>query len=148
MSKYLGYWKFNSQLLIDQTYVNIIDRTIQEAVKEYRENGNADDLSTITLSCDAQAFLEILKCKIRSATTQHPVAISRNRKETEMNLESEIRNLREELDDIDDVESYKIMKEKETELEQIRKIKMRAVILRSKARRRKVYGLLLQIIKT
>jgi hypothetical protein len=63
-----GYWKFNSQLLRDSNYIDIVKTCIRDTLSEYYSVGNIDDFLHVELLCNDQVFFEILKMKIRSVS--------------------------------------------------------------------------------
>ena len=77
-----GYWKFNSQLLRDIEYVELVKSCITETVEEYLISGDVKDCSNVELSCNDQVFWEILKVKIRSITISHSIKKAREERNT------------------------------------------------------------------
>jgi hypothetical protein len=75
-----GYWKFNSQLLRDSNYIDIIKTCIRDTLSEYYSGGNIDDFLHVEL-CNDQVFFEILKMKIRSVSITYSIRKSRDEKE-------------------------------------------------------------------
>jgi hypothetical protein len=63
-----GYWKFNSQLLRDLNYIDIVKSCIRDTLSEYYSVGNIDDFLHVELLCNDQVFFEIVKMKIRSVS--------------------------------------------------------------------------------
>ena len=51
-----GYWKFNSQLLRDSEYINLVKTCIKNTISEYYSNGDVDDIINVELSCNDQNF--------------------------------------------------------------------------------------------
>jgi hypothetical protein len=68
-----GYWKFNSQLLKDSNYIDIVKTCIRDTLSEYYSVGNFDDFLHVELLCNDQVFFEILKMKIRSVSITYRV---------------------------------------------------------------------------
>jgi hypothetical protein len=46
-----GYWKFNSQLLRDSNYIDIVKTCIRDTLSEYYSVGNIDDFLHVELLC-------------------------------------------------------------------------------------------------
>ena len=44
-----GYWKFNSQLLRDSNYIDIVKTCIRDTLSEYYSGGNIDDFLHVYL---------------------------------------------------------------------------------------------------
>ena len=51
-----GYWKFNSQLLRDFEYIDLVKTCIKDTVAEYYFCGNTEDFLNVELSCNDQIF--------------------------------------------------------------------------------------------
>jgi hypothetical protein len=51
-----GYCKFNSQLLRDSEYSNLVKTWIKNTISEYYSNGDVDDIINVELSCNDQNF--------------------------------------------------------------------------------------------
>jgi hypothetical protein len=47
-----GYWKFNSQLLRDSNYIDIVKTCIRDTLSEYYSGGNIDDFLHVELLCN------------------------------------------------------------------------------------------------
>jgi hypothetical protein len=67
-SKGQGYWKFNSSLLHEPVYVTEIKQTIQDSVKQYKIEGEPNEV-TFNISC--RHFWETLKMSIRGNTIRY-----------------------------------------------------------------------------
>jgi hypothetical protein len=76
-----GYWKCNSQLLMDSNYIDIVKTCIRDTLSEYYSGGNIDDFLHVELLCNDQVFFEILKMKIRSVSIVYSIKQSRDEKE-------------------------------------------------------------------
>ena len=44
-----GYWKFNSQLLRDSEYINLVKTCIKNTISEYYSNGDVDDIINVEI---------------------------------------------------------------------------------------------------
>ena len=73
-----GYWKFNSQHLLVNNYVEKVKTCLRDTLEEYAIPGeNLDDLLNIQLKCNDQLFFEISKMKIRSITIEYSITKSK-----------------------------------------------------------------------
>jgi hypothetical protein len=92
-----GYWKFNSQLLMDSNYIDIVKTCITDTLSEYYSVGNIDDFLHVELLCNDQVFFEILKMKIRSVSITYSIRKSRDDKEKTIKLENDIQILENQM---------------------------------------------------
>jgi hypothetical protein len=120
-----GYWKFNSSLLDNKDYVNLVNETIQN-FNDNRTNAR----NSATLNWD------LLKMNIRRETIMFAKNLAKKRRkrekellETLKTLEEEISNLTEDNENLKDL--HQITKQ---EYEQLENQKTRGIMLRSKAR--------------
>ena len=89
-----GYWKFNSQHLLDNNYVEKVKTCLRDTLEEYAIPGeNLDDLLNVQLKCNDQLFFEIIKMKIRSITIEYSITKSKREREFTKSLENEILHL-------------------------------------------------------
>ena len=134
-----GYWKFNSCLLQDEHYINLILQVINETISEYScspydktkvcsMNGN-----DICFVIDDQLFFETLLCNIRGKSISYSAHIKKVNSEREQFLIKEIdwmeNNLSENSWKLNYVDSLK------DELQNIRFNKVKGILLRSRAQR-------------
>ena len=132
------FWKFNTSLLSDKTYLDEINKTIIEVISEYAVFPyNRDNLDTISsldveLTINDQLFLDVLLMKIRSKTISYASYKKRKFEETERQLLLEIENL-EKKETLNNLEQD-TLKAKHEELVNIRDFRLRGVLLRSRAR--------------
>lgn len=113
-----GFFKFNSMLLKEEEYVEMIKDTIEQFS---RENINMTN-KAILWDC--------LKCLIRGKTISYATAQARKRKQMENYLVEKINSLEKNLTDnnMDEYQTYK------AELESIYDMKSKGIVMRSKAR--------------
>jgi hypothetical protein len=52
-----GYWKFNSQLMRDSNYIDIVKTCIRDTLSEYYSGGNIDDFLHVELLCNMREKL-------------------------------------------------------------------------------------------
>ena len=128
-----GYWKFNSQLLKDTQYVNIVKKCIADTVSEYFVQGSVDDILNLELSVEDQMFFEILKMKIRSISIEYSVRKSREEKDTNSKLEQDIQNLENEMNSNPSLTTQETLNKKKGELENVRQKIIDGLLLRSRA---------------
>ena len=131
------FWKFNSSLLRDIAYVNLVKQTIQDVTKQYaalpyeRENIKEIPTESIQLTISDQLFLDVLIMEIRAKTITYGINKKRQLNEREDYLEKEIQRLEREVNTQN--KNVELQKKKD-ELQEIRKIKIDGIIMRSKAR--------------
>ena len=131
-----SFWKFNSSLLRDTAYVNIVKETIRDVKEQYaafpyaRESINELITEDIQLTISDQLFLDVLIMEIRAKTITYGIRKKKELKEKEDSIEKEIQRLEKELSK----HNVKKLQEKKDELQEIRKTKMDGIALRSKAR--------------
>ena len=79
-----GFWKFNTSLLKDTSYVELIKSTIQNVKSEYSINENNQSLLSY------QMFFEMLKLQIRGISIPYCSKKKRDMKLQEVQLEGRI----------------------------------------------------------
>jgi exonuclease III len=126
-----GYWKFNSSLLYDNQYTQLVKNIISETVEEYHKSGN--NRQDMIFSINDQLLFEILKMKIRSASISYAIKRKRNRIEHEKYLEREILKLESIPSTLTD-NNIKLLQDKKLELENLRTEKIKGIIFRCKAK--------------
>ena len=117
-----GFWKFNSSLLKDSKYVDLVNQQIEKSKIQYQ---NLENKSLLW---------DIIKCDIRGITISYSSHKAKEMRKKENNLQERLRDLEELLD-----ESHEITLENEynnikTELENIHENKAKGQLIRSKAR--------------
>ena len=131
-----GLWKFNVSLLKDKTYVDTIKKCIKDTKVQYMlpvynmdlvEDNLNNDLIQFTIS--HQLFLETLLMEIRGKTISYSAYKKKKEREKEDSLQKEIENL-EKADDI----NLNLLETKKEELENLRKEKVKGIIIRSRVR--------------
>ena len=131
------FWKFNASLLSDIDYVQQINELIEQIINEYaafpynRTYIKDIPLEDLTLTISDQTFLDFLLMKIRSKTISYSSIKKKKLEEKEKRLMKEIEKL--ENNEIDE-NSYILIENKKEELVSIREIRMKGVLIRSKAR--------------
>ncbi|KAK3107474.1 hypothetical protein FSP39_015361 [Pinctada imbricata] len=133
-----GFWRFNNTLLKDKEYLKLVNETITEvklqyATTNYERNEIQDiDPNNITLTIDDQLFLETLIVIIRGNTISYSTAKKRELIQQTENLEKKIEKL-ENHDGLTEDRQNELRNLKK-ELEQIRENKMKAIMMRVKAK--------------
>ena len=128
-----GYWKFNSQLLRDSNYIDIVKTCIRNTLSEYYSVGNIDDFLHVELLCNDQVFFEILKMKIRSVSITYSIRKSRDEKEKTLKLENDIQILENQMN-LNPTEFIQAsLNQKKGELENQRQDIVEGLLLQSRA---------------
>ena len=131
-----GLWKFNVSLLKDKMYVNTVKKCINDTKeqymlpvysKEFIEDSNNNDMIQFTIS--HQLFLETLLMEIRGKTISHSAYKKKKEKEKEDSLQKAIANL-EKSSEI----NFDLLEIKKEELENVRKEKIKGIIIRSRVK--------------
>ena len=124
-----GFWKLNTSFLLDDEYVDLIKKTIDNVANEYRNN----------VEVDAVLLWDTMKMQIRSSSLKYAKEKKAKIKSKEKTLESDISSLRKQLEEgnLSDTAKSDICKEldiKTLQFEKISQYHTRGAILRSKAR--------------
>ena len=124
-----GFWKLNTSLLTDTTFVEKIKETIQETATEYKN----DELVNPGL------LWEMIKLKVRQQSIAFSASIKRAKKRKEDELEKEISNLEKQIDiatgpDSLNQNANERMKALKEELEKIIEHRTKGAILQSKSK--------------
>ena len=128
-----GYWKFNSLLLREPDYIDIVKQCITDSTSEYYLDGRMSDYLNVELSCNDQLFFEILKMKIRSLTIKYSIKKSREDKQESVKLEDDIQILENEMNLNPNVDTQFHLNQKKAELENKRQKVIDGLLLRSRA---------------
>ena len=124
-----GFWKLNTSFLLDDEYVDLIKKTIDNVANEYRNN----------VEVDAVLLWDTMKMQIRSSSLKYAKEKKAKIKSKEKTLELDISSLRKQLEEgnLSDTAKSDICKEldiKTLQFEKISQYHTRGAILRSKAR--------------
>jgi hypothetical protein len=132
------FWKFNSSLLMDKTYIEEINKEINCVKSEYAafpyKRNTLENIppSDIELTIPDQLFLDVLLMKIRTKTISYASVKKRGLEEKEKTLQARIEMLEaKETLSTDEKTSFENDKR---ELVKIRDHRMKGVLLRSRAR--------------
>lgn len=136
--KHFSLWKFNSLLLKDKIYLEEVNQLILSVKEEYavlpyaRENIEQIADSELQLTISDQLFLDTLLMKIRAKTISYASIKKRERLKLEDMLQKKLGILEQKLllteEEKEELENAKL------ELVNLREIKMKGVMLRSRAR--------------
>ncbi len=128
-----GLWTFNNSLLKDLDYVDIINKTIDETVQQYRtDKNNLDyDSSNVQFDISDQLFFETLKIQIRGASIPYAARKKKMLNERENQLNRKIEEVHNETNRTDETDRRE--DELKTELQRLREFKTRESILKTKA---------------
>lgn len=136
--KRINFWKFNTSLLKDSSYLTEINTLISDIIKEFavspynKENLENIPLSDITFSVSDQIFLDYLLMKIRSKTISYAAWKNKSLTENETKLKEEIAKIHSSGITNDTINNTLL--ELENELKQLREIRLKGVLIRSRAR--------------
>ena len=131
-----GTWKFNSSLLKNKTYVELINKTIDETIEEYivpiYNPLKIHDVpkNEITLTIDDTLFLDTLLMKIRGKSIRFSGKQKRIQNEKEQKLIREIEQL-ESNPTLSNLNT--LIQDKKIELQEIRNIRLKGNMIRSRA---------------
>lgn len=137
LSKRNSFWKFNSSLLKDKEYGDMVNDTINNIMQEYASTScvNEEDTNKATtenqFTVSDQVFLDFLLMKIRQNTISYAASKKRKENEREINLINNIKNLEQKSNMT--TEENEQLHEHKTQLEKIREKKMEGVLIRSRA---------------
>ena len=128
-----GFWKFNTSLLHDTAYIQLVKQVIETTVCDYSVDKNDSNLG------QNQMLFELIKLNIRGHTIAYSTKKAKDNKDNEIKLEKKITQLENNLMDACLSNDMGLIKEIETNL-QIAKADLsilrdrlvRAYILRSK----------------
>ena len=136
-TKHKCYWKFNNSLLNDKNYAELINEIIIETTKQYalpvynHNNFKQLDLAEIELLINDQLFFETLLLEIRGKTIAYSSFKKRENEKQEKNLNDEIKKIESEVDL--GQEQVINLEQKKLELQELREIKIRGMIVRSRS---------------
>lgn len=66
-----GFWKFNTSLLKDPTYVDIVKTCISDVITQYNQRNQLATDENVKLTIDDQLFFDVLKMEIRGRTIKY-----------------------------------------------------------------------------
>ena len=115
-----GFWKFNSQLLHDKQYVDNINTLITKAEKD-----------TATME-DKGLRWDCIKCEIRTNTLSYSINKTKEKKQLQHNLESEIKLLQDKLVEDPNEDNLQKYEKIQKDIENIELESTKGAILRSK----------------
>ena len=130
-----GLWKLNNSLLYDKTYIDEINKKINEIIIQYAvplynfENIDSIPKDSIQLTISDQLFLETLLMEIRGKSISYASFKKKTNNMLENNLKEEIKELEKNTDNYN-IEEIEI---KKLELENIRIKKLEGSMIRSRA---------------
>lgn len=123
-----GTWKFNNSLLYDRDYIDLIKKSINDLINQYKIDDN-DDLYESAFSIDDQLLWETLKMSIRGKTISYSSFKKKERDKRETTLENELAKLNENF-----AQNEELIKQKDQELKAMREEKIKGIIMRTKAK--------------
>ena len=131
-----GFWKFNNSLLTDKEYVELIKKKIVDVKAQYAcpvycfENIKSVENTSLCFTISDQLLLDILLTEIRGKTISYSTYKKEKSTEREISLGKEIQLLEQNLTD----SMSDTLIEKQKELENISKHKLRGQIVRARAK--------------
>ena len=117
-----GFWKFNTTLLKDETYLNDMKLLIHDLKQKYRD------------LLDKQLVWDVMKCGIRTATIRYAIQKCKNKKQMEVELERKLHELEEKLDRTPNDSIQSEYEAVTNELNNILMHKTKGAMLRSRAK--------------
>jgi exonuclease III len=136
LKKGKGFWKLNNSLLTDKVYVDLIKQKIQDIKTQYAcpvynmENLHDIDNENLQLTICDKLFLDTLLMEIRGKTISYSSYKKKKIKEQETLLEKEILQLEENITE----NTADQLANKQKEMEEIRKNKMKGQCIRSRVK--------------
>ena len=131
-----GVWKFNTNLLRDQAYLELINQCIKDEVIKYAvpvynmQSINTIPENELQITISENLFLEMLFLRIRGETVRY----SSTKNKLEVSRESELLSDLEKLENEEDMaDSHNKINQKQYELLEIREKKMKGHYVRSRA---------------
>ena len=132
-----GVWKFNTNLLRDQAYLELINQCIKDEVIKYAvpvynmQSINTIPENELQITISENLFLEMLFLRIRGETVRYS---SSTKNKLEVSRESELLSDLEKLENEEDIaDSHNKINQKQYELLEIREKKMKGHYVRSRA---------------
>ena len=131
-----GFWKFNTSLLKDTTYINKVKKAINDIKRDYALQPNFENIpdEDLHFSIDDDIFLELILMKIREITIPYTSKLKKNR-DWEMEALLEQINLVKQLYEVSQCTAIgDILDDLNKEFEVHRKYKMEGLLLRTKTK--------------
>ncbi|KAK6195898.1 hypothetical protein SNE40_001230 [Patella caerulea] len=134
LQKGQGLWKLNTSLLKDKQYIDLIKNLIKEIKSQYavvlykRENIEQVENKSLQFTISDYEFLDILLMEIRQKTVTYSIYKRNEQKKAESSLLKEITKLEN-----DSNIEFERLEQKQNELIDLRKVKMRGKFIRSRA---------------
>ena len=119
-----GSWKFNNQLLEDENYLQLVNRTYPEILEKYKDLENK------------RLLWEMIKMEIRASTITYSKNKRRETKQREIELQNEINELDRKIcnDNCLDTNTLNKYEEAKKQLKDLYDMKGREIMFRSKSR--------------
>ena len=128
-----GFWKFNTSLLHDSVYLEMIRRTVQQVTEQYALPNQELTSKHVKFSIDDQLFFETLKMEIRGNSIAYSSRKKKNRNAEEKKLAEEIETIEQRLSESPSEELLQIYRTKKLDLEKLREPNIRGMMVRSRA---------------
>ena len=132
-----GFWKFNTSLLHDKEYINVVKQEICNTISQYKcnEKSNVGDRE---FTINNQMFFEMLKLNIRGQNVAYSSRKAKYNRDKETKIEQNITNLENELTEAclsnsqDKIFELEKLDHEKLDLRDMREAKLKASVLRSK----------------
>ena len=130
-----GLWKFNNSLLENKDFLTLINSTIDEekvkyALPVYDFKFLERTFSSISMTIEPDAFLEVLFLRIHGETIKFASLLKRKQLNAEKNLIADIKAL-ESVPQLNSINS-ELLLDKKAELEQLRNVKLKGQSVRAR----------------
>ena len=136
-----GVWKFNDSLLDDDAYKELVNKVIEDVVKQYAIPlysdtflSNPNNFEFVQFTIDVGLFYETLLMMIRGETVRFSKLKARALRTEENGLMREINNLHEICNKNKNQNDFIRLETARNRLEELRKPKIQGQIIRSRAR--------------
>ena len=129
-----GFWKFNTSLLRDESYVQLVKNTILDTVNEYKVGDNSNLETGMNFSISDSLFFDTLKLKIRGATIPFAARKKAERIKDEKSIQLEIERLEARINSSPSTELCEELSLKQEQLIDFRREKVDGSRVRARAR--------------
>ena len=132
-----GFWKFNTSLLHDKEYINVVKQEICNTISQYKCNEKSN-VGGREFTIDNQLFFEMLKLNIRGQSVAYSSRKAKYNRDKETKIEQNITNLENELTEAclsnsqDKIFELEKLDHEKLDLRDIREAKLKASVRRSK----------------
>ena len=129
-----GFWKFNTSLLHDKEYLEMVRKCIQEVTAQYALPDQDLSSKEVKFNIDEQLFFETLKMEIRGNSIAYSSRKKKKRGLEERTLLQEIETLEQRLSENPSEETAQTLNSKRSDLEKLREPGVTGMMIRTRAR--------------